>query len=192
MKENYIYVIVSQTGTILSRIINKLTGAEYCHSSVGLDASLDTMYSFGRVWAYNPFWGGYVKESVKYGTFKRFSKTKAVIMRLPIDEELHARIQKDLEEGYEHRKEYGYNYIGLILAGFHKKHSRKNRFYCSEFVQDVLLRFKICPENLIPEVARPIDFLNAFKDTAIYQGSLKEYCEGYQTPTEETVVYNYS
>ena len=32
------------------------------------------MYSFGRKNAYNPFFGGMVKESVDTGTFKRFTE----------------------------------------------------------------------------------------------------------------------
>lgn len=51
-----------------------LTHAEYCHASISLDERLEEMYSFGRVNPYNPFWGGYVRESPDYGMISNFKK----------------------------------------------------------------------------------------------------------------------
>ena len=72
-----IYIVVTQTGTVLSRILKIVTKAEYNHVSISLDPSLDQMYSFGRKNAYNPIWGGMVQECPKWGTFKRISGTMA-------------------------------------------------------------------------------------------------------------------
>ena len=47
--------------------------------SISLDKELNTMYSFGRLKAYNPLHGGFVHEHVHSGTFKRFYKTKSMI-----------------------------------------------------------------------------------------------------------------
>ena len=40
-----------------------------------LDEDLTKMYSFGRLYPYNPFLGGFVHEGLDRGTFKRFKKT---------------------------------------------------------------------------------------------------------------------
>ena len=40
------------------------------------DRDLERMYSFGRRHPYNPFWGGFVIESPRTGTFKRFPKPR--------------------------------------------------------------------------------------------------------------------
>lgn len=87
MADHYVYVVITQTGTVLSRILKLFTGAKYNHASVSFDDSMKTMYSFGRRNPYNPFWGGLVRESPEYGTFKRFHETEALIIALPIDEE---------------------------------------------------------------------------------------------------------
>ena len=71
-----LYIVISQTGTLLSRILKQITGAEYNHASISLSRDLERMYSFGRRHPYNPFWGGFVIESPRTGTFKRFSETK--------------------------------------------------------------------------------------------------------------------
>ena len=74
-----IYIILTYTGTILSRIIKYYTKDEFSHVSIALDSELRHMYSFGRLNPYNPFWAGFVHERINSGTFKRFSNTRAKI-----------------------------------------------------------------------------------------------------------------
>lgn len=75
-----IFIVITQTGTMLSRILKRITGAEYNHASLSLSRDLTRMYSFGRRHPYNPFWGGFVIESPHAGTFRRFSDTTAIIL----------------------------------------------------------------------------------------------------------------
>ena len=77
-----IYLVLTHTGTILSRIIRIYTKDEFTHVSISLDDELNEMYSFGRLNPYNPFLGGFVHENINYGTFnlrwdfiKKFSLT---------------------------------------------------------------------------------------------------------------------
>ena len=51
-----IYIILTYTGTLLSKIIKFYTKNEFSHVSISLDKELKYMYSFGRLNAYNPFW----------------------------------------------------------------------------------------------------------------------------------------
>ena len=75
-----IFIVITQTGTMLSRILKRITGAEYNHASLSLSQDLTRMYSFGRRHPYNPFWGGFVIESTHAGTIRRFSDTTAIIL----------------------------------------------------------------------------------------------------------------
>ena len=43
-----IYIVLTYTGTFLSRIVNIYTGKKYSHVSISLDKNLEYMYSFGR------------------------------------------------------------------------------------------------------------------------------------------------
>ena len=99
-----LYIVISQTGTLLSRILKQITGAEYNHASISLSRDLERMYSFGRRHPYNPFWGGFVIESPRTGTFT---------------EEQHAELKEMLDVMWKRRRKYSYNYIGLCLAYFH-------------------------------------------------------------------------
>ena len=50
-----VYIVLSQTGTVLSRILKLYTRSPYNHSSIALTEDLEVMYSFGRLNPYNPF-----------------------------------------------------------------------------------------------------------------------------------------
>ena len=50
-----IYIILTFTGTALSRIIKMATKVEFAHVSIALDEELNEMYSFGRINPYIPF-----------------------------------------------------------------------------------------------------------------------------------------
>ena len=139
------YVVLCRTGTILSRAISKLTGDWYTHASISLDDDLQTMYSFGRLWSYNPGIGGFVKESTAYGTMRRFRDADTLVMRIEVSEEKYTSIVQYITAMYAERKKYKYNYLGVFLSKWRVRFRSKkaNRFYCSEFVYDCLERFGI-------------------------------------------------
>lgn len=169
-----LYIVISQTGTLLSRILKLVTGAEYNHASIGVSADLKKLYSFGRRHPYNPFWGGFVMESPCRGTFKRFSNTKVVVIAVEIQEEQYIEICKYLMQMYRHREIYHYNYMGLFLAAFHIRRQKKNCYYCSEFVKEVLLKGRVRGADQLLAIVKPIHFLT-IPHRQLYCGKLREY-----------------
>lgn len=170
-----IYVVVSQTGTILSRILHVVTGAEYNHASIGMDDSMRIMYSFGRLNPYNPVVGGFVKESPYFGTFRRFYKTRAVILRIPVTQAQHDALSECLTEMYRERHKYRFDILGLFLAAAKIRYKRENCYYCSDFVREMLCRFGIADEGAFDAIVKPVDFLEMEDKTEIYRGILREY-----------------
>ena len=173
--QKQLYIVISQTGTLLSRILKFITGAEYNHASISVSADLEQMYSFGLRHPYNPFWGGFVMESPHTGTFKRFSNTKIIVLALPISEELHREILKRLVKMYEHREEYHYNYLGLFLAGIYIHRRKDSCYHCSEFIKDILIDFQINGADKLSPVVHSTHFGELPDTKIIYQGKLSEY-----------------
>ena len=173
--EKSIYVVLSQTGTVFSKALKFFTRAEYNHSSISLTPSLETMYSFGRLNPYNPFKGGFVEEGKNIGTFKRFYKTKAMVMEFKVSEEKYNLIKYFLEYFKRNKKEFHYNYLGILMACFKKHHTSSKRFYCSEFVKTCLETFEIENAEELPNIVKPIDFLKLDNINIIYQGYLQNY-----------------
>lgn len=170
-----LYIVISQTGTLLSRILRLITGAEYNHASIGLTPDLELMYSFGRKKPYNPLYGGFVIESPHFGTFKRFSNTKVIVLSLKVESEKYKAIEELIHTMVACKKEYGYNYLGLGFAAFKKPYKCHNRYYCSEFVKYILQKHEIKGADKLKEIVEPIHFLSLPEVTNIYCGKLKDY-----------------
>lgn len=168
-----IYIVLTYTGTILSKIIKIYTKDEFSHVSIALDEELKQMYSFGRLNPYNPFVGGFVHENVNSGTFGRFKKTKSAVYSLEVDDEEYERMQETIKNIQEAEKPYGFNVIGLFAVALKLKIQKKNSFYCAEFVKYVLEKSGI--ETNLPKIIRP-DSFNYLKNLKLeYEGMFREY-----------------
>lgn len=168
-----IYIVLTHTGTNLSKIIKFFTKDEFSHISIALDQNLDEMYSFGRLNPYNPFWGGFVHEKINEGTFKRFYKTMSQVYSLEIDETKYNKIKEAIEIIKKDKKKYKFNIIGLFAVGLHKRIHFDNSFYCAEFVKYVLDKSDI--ETNLPEIIRPENFKALAGMKQEYKGRLKDY-----------------
>ena len=173
--EKHVYIVVSQTGTLLSRFLKLVTRAEYNHASISLVPDLDIMYSFGRKNPYNPFLAGFVKESARFGTFKRFSKTRILVLDIAVSEEQYQAIERRIQTMLALKKHYHYNYLGLWLAGLRICYRKKRCFYCSEFVKDLLEKQNIKGAGQLSSIVQPIHFLKLPTARKIYTGRLADF-----------------
>lgn len=168
-----IYIILTHTGTTLSKVIKNYTKDEFSHVSISLDEQLKQMYSFGRLHPYNPFWGGFVHEYIDKGTFKRFYRTKAKIYSLSITEEQYNKIKSIIQYMEKEKEHYKFNMLGLLAVGFHKKITKEYSFYCAEFVKYIIEQAEIGIE--LPDIVRPENFKEITQLKEIYSGLLREY-----------------
>lgn len=168
-----IYIILTHTGTVLSRIIKKYTKDEFSHVSIALDEELNKMYSFGRLNPYNPFYAGFVHEYINEGTFKRFYKTRAKIYFLEISDNQYEEISKNIIEFEQNKNKYKFNIVGLFAVGIHKRIQKENRFYCAEFVKYILEKSGV--DTKLPEIIKPEDFKKLEGLKEIYSGLLRQY-----------------
>lgn len=170
-----IYIILTYTGTILSKIIKYYTKDEFSHVSIALDSDLKEMYSFGRLNPYNPFLGSFIHEYINKGTFRRFKKTKAEVYSLFVTDEQYEKARKIIAYFNENKEKYKFNILGLICVSIHKKFKRKNMFYCAEFVKHVLKVSGISEVNELPEIIKPQDFKEMQGLRLEYEGLLRKY-----------------
>lgn len=177
MTDKQIYIIITHTPSVVSKIIRRFTHTPYNHVSVSLDAELERMFSFGRWYKYFPWIGGFVQESPHFGTLGRFPKTEAIILKMNIEEEVYDGISKRLEDMLVHKYTYKYDSWGLFLAIFGKTKKRENHYYCTAFLRDLLIDFGIEDDVLEQDIVRPLDFMKLPNTHEIYRGRLKEFAE---------------
>ncbi|MGN7175135.1 hypothetical protein [Cytobacillus sp. SAFR-174] len=77
MSNQKIYILLTDTGTLFTRLIKLYTKKPYNHASISIDPELKNVYSFGRKTAKNPFIGGFVKENLR-GKF--FTDSKCTVI----------------------------------------------------------------------------------------------------------------
>ena len=168
-----IYIVLTHSGSILSKAIKIIKNYEYTHVSIALDKNLEEMYSFGRKHPYNAFIGGFVQESSNFGTFKRFSKTTSKIFYIDVTDAQYENIKNIIDKFNQDKEKYSFNFIGLCSLAFNTKITKENKFYCAEFIKYIFDESNI--QNNLPELVTPEDFLNIPNINNIYIGYLKNY-----------------
>ena len=168
-----IYIVLTYSGTILSRIIRAYTGDEYSHVSIALDKDLEEMYSFGRLNPYNPLYAGFVHEKLLSGTFNRFKKTTTEILSITVSDTQYEEIKQIVENFKSKSKIYHFNIIGLFAVGLGAKYKKENYYYCAEFVKYVVEQARLNLE--LPEIVKPMDFYQLDKMNVEYKGILRDY-----------------
>lgn len=167
-----IYIVLTQSYTILARLIKLVTKDKYSHISISFDKSCKNMYSIGRKYTYCPFIGEYKIESIYEGVFNLNSKSEILIYELEITNEQYDNIKKLLNEYGKSCK--GYNFIGLLFALFNKRINRQ-KYYCSEFIYKILSDDSVNLFEKTNDIVKPIDFEKIKGLKKIYEGTIKNY-----------------
>lgn len=174
-KKYSVYILLTDTGTLFTRMIKQFTSAPYNHASLALDDELKYMYSFGRKQAKNPWTAGFVQEDVYEGTFRYFPNTRCVLLRLRVTRKQRDAIAQFIRTVQQDRHAYRYNLIGLLGVLFKVRLQRKKAYFCSQFVAEALASAGISLKGLMPILATPDDFLRHPAFELVYEGSLYEY-----------------
>ena len=165
-----VYLVLSQTGTYVSRIIRFFTKDRYNHVSVSLSPELDKMFSFARKGRYNALNAGFVLERLDSGMFARFSHGDCCVLELSVTEADYRLLKERLEEFLQEPPRYKFNVLGLLAMMFNIGVSRNNHYFCSQFVAYLLYGEK--GHGKLPEKTRPVEFLSLPNAKTIYEGKI--------------------
>lgn len=170
MKQDYVYLLFTNTGTLLTKTIGLYTRAEYNHVSIALDPNLEEVYSFGRKQLHNPFLGGFVRESTHEAFFQ---KADCSIYACAVSPEQKQKLQEILT-AFKNRKDYyQYNLLGLIGVLINLPIPRSNAYFCSQFVAYLLTEAEIVTFDKPPELITPQNIQHIPGLISLYQGKLQ-------------------
>lgn len=174
-QEESIYIMLSRTNTLLGNMIRAGLGVSYNHCSLSLDESLETIYSFGRKELRNVFLAGFVQESKSNGFFRVHDTSDIVVIRMPVNPQEKERLCEIIADFQADKDLYGYSLLGLIYCYFGIPVKRKNKYFCSQFVTEVLQQAGIEVFDKPATLVRPHDFLDLPSTNYIYRGQIKNY-----------------
>lgn len=169
-QELYIYLVFSKTGTWLARTLKYFSDTVYVHSSIGFDDAFTEMYSFGRINPNNPFSGGFVRENLFEGVYKKSAKSACKIFKLPVTQKQYEGLKADIEYFYKDRHKYRYNFLGLFGVLLNRPFSRKNHYFCSQFVYTLLKKHDLLSFEKEPELVQTTDLFEIENMSLIYEG----------------------
>lgn len=170
-----VFILLTNTGTLFTRIIKGYTRAPYNHASISFNRELSELYSFGRKSPSNPLNGGFVKEDIKTGTFSKYPNTTCVIYELKVSEREVEKMKRVLHIFIRSRNKYLYNILGVVGIALKEPVEFSNSYFCSQFVAEILDRSGIKLWNKLPALVTPDDFRQSDQLHLVYEGKLSEY-----------------
>lgn len=171
--QEFIYIMVSKTNTLLGLTIQRLLGVSYNHCSIALDDSLETIYSVGRKELRNMFVAGFVIESKSSGFFAVHRNSDIALLRLPVSSDEKRKIRQVIAEFQQEPCKY--SLLGLVYCYWGIPVERENRLFCSQFVAQVLQKAEINVFDKPASLVRPHDFLGIPLAEPVYTGKIGQY-----------------
>ncbi|QUI24245.1 hypothetical protein HZI73_18965 [Vallitalea pronyensis] len=171
----YTYIMLSDTGSILTRLIKKYTKIPYNHVSVALDEELNEMYSFGRKFPRNPLIAGFVREYVDRGTFANFKDTTCLVLKIKITTEQRKQLIQNIEYFKQRKRRFYYNIFCLFTMPFNIPLKVPYGYVCTHFVAHVHERSGVKLFNKKSYLVSTIDFYQLDNVDIIYEGKLSDF-----------------
>jgi len=135
------------------------------------------MYSFGRIDPDNPFSGGFVVENLYEGVFRKYANCQCMILRVKITKEQYYSLKKYVYEFSIDKDKYRYNFLGLYFVLINKTIRRKNYYFCSQFISEVLRKSNVMESGKCSELTRTDDLYTIKNRELLYEGLINEgYC----------------
>ena len=124
-----------------SKVVYYVLGRGYGHASIGVDQNgvdqNDEVY-----WSFN--FKGFRREKPKK---HEAIVSKSVCYKLSVTKEEYDKVVEMIEEFQSRRFEWKYNLAGLLLSRINIKRQKKDHYFCSEFVAEMLQRANIVEFN---------------------------------------------
>jgi hypothetical protein len=180
-----VYIILTDTGTIFTKMIKLFTRFPFNHASISFTNNLETTYSFGRKRAKNPFNGGFVKENF-HGML--FQKATCAIYKCSISNQQYYEMLHYIHHMEVRKREYKYNFLGLFGILLDKEWNRQNAFFCSEFVATILKNGGIAIKNKPACLVAPKDFSECQDFQLVYEGQLRSYLKNVGNVIEDEIM----
>lgn len=170
----YIYLIMAQTGTAPAKFFQFFTRKPFNHVSLSGDIKLSEMYSFCRTYTQFPLPATFNREIVGKGTLGQFESIPCEIYRIPVTSEQKKMYNQIINHFERNRRIYSYNLLGLVAVYFNVEWKREYRFVCSQFVAYTMDKIGIPLEKPFC-LYKPDDFRNFPNATLIYSGELNRF-----------------
>ena len=167
-----IYILLTRSQTILSRLVHLSTGDAYTHASIAWDDELTTLCSFARRHSSLPLPAGLVHEELCGGYYDLHRYMPCALLRLSVADETHRLLRERIEEMFTDAARYRYSVAGLLCCRAGRALERDGRCFCSQFVAGMLENCGAVVLPKAPSLMRPEDLLHLPGIQLVHSGRL--------------------
>lgn len=150
-----LYILLTKTNTVIGNAILKVTNSEYNHASISLDKECSQVYGFGR--NTDKFESGFIKEDLLSGIYKN-NEVQYKLLKFGVTDEEHRKVVNILKQFEINKEKYKFDKLGLALAALNIPYNRRDNFFCSGFIQYVLIKSGITLFDKNYALVKPNDF----------------------------------
>lgn len=169
-----IYIMLTRSETILSRLVYLVTRDAYTHASISFDENLTTFYSSSRKDGHTIFPAGPCREALNSGYYGNHHHIPCAVYELKVENDAYEVARKEVASIMANADRYHFNILGLLLCRFGIPYHRKHHFFCSEFVGEILCRSKAFRLPKDSSLMRPNDYASLPGLLCRFQGRISE------------------
>lgn len=169
-----IYILLTRSDTILSRVVHLVTAARYTHVSIAFDEHLQTVYSSSRKNGRTLFPAGPCRENLEAGYWGEHNAVPCALYELRVSDQAYRAALREVEQIMSRQESYHFNILGLLLCRLNVPFHRRHHFFCSQFVGLVLGRSGALKLPKDPTIMKPTDYMDLPGVVCRFQGRLRE------------------
>lgn len=148
------------------------TRFRYTHASIGLmEEDKNTFYSFANT--------GFRVEKLTRYIRPDWKPLPCQLYEIPVSEDAYERIQAILQSFVERKPNLQYSKLGVLMVMLQIPHKWKNRYFCSQFVAEVLREARAVPLKKDPSLYVPKDFIYLPQKELVFQGTLPDMVDSF-------------
>ncbi len=167
-----LYIFLTRTESVVSKIVHFFTHDAYTHSAIAFDEQLIEIYSSARKDGIKMFPAGPCRESLKRGFYTRVGKTPCAVYELVVSDEVYDRAKAEVDWFMEHEDKFKFSALGIIACKFGIAWQRKNKYFCSQFVAEILRKSGAAELPKIDCLMRPSDYMTLPSVVKIFEGDI--------------------
>ena len=164
MKKRKLFILLTRFPGLDAKLLMSCMRFPYSHASVGLEEDLQTYYSFVVK-------GFIVEDIVRYCKPGR-APFPCALYELEVPEPVYNMVKVTLQDFVQRKKSLRYSFIGILLSLIHIPTRWKGRYFCSQFVAEVLQKCKATKLKKSSTLYFPKDLLHLPGMKLVFQGDL--------------------
>ena len=135
MKNKKINVLMTRDPGFDAKILSWYMNFPYTHTSIGLEEDMDTYYSFISK--------GFIVESIRRYEKPDRPSFPCALYEIDVTEETYEKVKKMLYDYKAQKPMLKFSTLGLVMCFLRIPLKCRNRYFCSQFVAEVLQKCQV-------------------------------------------------